>query len=202
MTRNVDCEVFFLHAFETTCIWDHMHLRPHAFEITFIWDQIYMKLFHLRPLSFAITFILRHVKVGLFRFTVYQIFIIYLPLFCRRLEVLWMKVSCECGLKWKSFMWMRSQMNRSQMLWSQMNGLKWIGLTSHGTIFFIGVSVSHCSTTLQYSWWHHSFVCPICFCFYKVNVLAPSNVYISTAATYVSSSSFEYLCVPVSEVYV
>jgi len=42
----------------------------------------------------------------------------------------------------------------------------------------------------------HSFVCPLCLCFIKVNVLTPSSVYVSTAATYISSYSFMYLCVP------
>ena len=36
--------------------------------------------------------------------------------------------------------------------------------------------------------------CPICLCFIKVNVCAPSNVYFSTIATYISSCSFMYLC--------
>ena len=42
----------------------------------------------LRPRSFQTTFILRQVKVKLFWFTVYEIFMIYLPLLCGRPEVL------------------------------------------------------------------------------------------------------------------
>ena len=28
-------------SFETTYIWDHIHLRPHSFETTFVWDHIH-----------------------------------------------------------------------------------------------------------------------------------------------------------------
>jgi len=53
---------------------------------------------------------LRHVKVQLFLYTVYHIFMIYLPLLCRRPEVLqgyalpcprWLTLGCKCSLTFK-----------------------------------------------------------------------------------------------------
>jgi len=56
----------------------------------------------------------------------------------RGLKWIWAQmnvVSNECGLKWTGLIWMWSQINRSQMSWSQMNGLKWIGLNCLYTAF-------------------------------------------------------------------
>jgi len=44
------------HSFESIFIWDHIHLRPRSFETTVTWDHI-----HLRPHSFETTFILDHI---------------------------------------------------------------------------------------------------------------------------------------------
>ena len=54
-------------AFETTCIWDHVHLRPRSFETIhlqpFIWDHIPLRPRSFRPRSFETTFIWDHVHL-------------------------------------------------------------------------------------------------------------------------------------------
>jgi len=49
--------------FETTFIWDHVHLRPRSFETTFIWDHVHYRFFHLRPHSFETTFVWDHIHL-------------------------------------------------------------------------------------------------------------------------------------------
>ena len=71
-----------LRSFETTT------LETCSFKTTFTWDFFIWDRVHVRPHSFDITFILRQVKLKLVWFAVYHMFMIYLPLLCRRLEVL------------------------------------------------------------------------------------------------------------------
>jgi len=76
------------------------------------------------------------------------------------------QVSKECVLKWSvlkwiGLKWMLSQMSWSQMNvvsneWSQMNGLKWIGLNSHGTVFdsilWFTVPMPHWNNSFSQRW--------------------------------------------------
>jgi len=61
-------------------------------------------------------------------------------------------------------------------------------------ILLTGVLGSHRSATIQQPWWRQPGVCPICLCFIKVNILAPSSVYFSTTATYIYSWLRMFVC--------
>ena len=66
-------------------------------------------------------------------------------------------------------------------------------LLTSSCILYIGLLGSHRSNILKKSWWCHSCVWPLCLYFIKINVLAPSCVYVSTTVTYARSCSFMYL---------